>query len=260
MDSILATGVLERIASADLLLALDFDGTLAPIVDDPAQAVMRGSTRRLLAQAAQAYPCAVISGRPEEDVLRLLAGVTVWYVLGNRGLQTAEQVDRLAAEAGRWRALISQDLQTMAGVAVEDKGVSLAIHYRHAADHDGARAAILEAARKIPGARIIEGKQVVNLLPAGGPDKGIAVDGLRSRIRAQTTLYVGDDRTDEPVFALDGGMIGVRIGPAKEPSAARYCLKDQTQIDDLLEQLVELRPTLRLRPEAQWRPTPRKYE
>jgi len=102
MESIFAAGALEALAASDALLAFDFDGTLAPIVADPALAAMRPATRHLLAQAAQLYPCAVISGRPEEDVPRLLGGVTVWYVIGNRALQPPDEVARLSAQVGGW--------------------------------------------------------------------------------------------------------------------------------------------------------------
>lgn len=260
MESIFSAGVLERIAASDSLLAFDFDGTLAPIVDDPAQAAMRSSTRHLLAQAAQAYPCAVISGRPEADVLRLLAGVTVWYVIGNRALQPPEEIERLSRVVSAWRTALAEPLARVPGLSIEDKGVSLAIHYRHAALHAPARAAIAAAAAVLPGARVIEGKEVVNILPANGPNKGSALDRIRAQLSCPTTLYVGDDRTDEDVFALDGDMVGLRVGATAEPTAARYCLRDQAGIDELLAQLVELRPRRTLRPEANWRPSPRRYE
>ena len=259
MESIFSGDTLQRIAASDSLLAFDFDGTLAPIVDDPAQAAMRSSTRHLLAQTAQAYPCAVISGRPEEDVLRLLAGVTVWYVIGNRALQPPEEIERLSRQVSAWRAALVEPFASVPGISVEDKGVSLAIHYRHAAAHDLARAAIGSAASALPGVRVMDGKEVVNLLPANGPNKGSALDRIRAQLKCPTTLYVGDDRTDEDVFALDGGMVGVHVGAAAEPTGARYCLRDQSEIDELLGQLVELRPRRTLRPEAMWRPAPKRY-
>ncbi|HEX4381813.1 MAG TPA: trehalose-phosphatase [Myxococcales bacterium] len=259
MDSIFANGVLERIATSDTLLAFDFDGTLAPIVGDPKQAAMRGSTRRLLAQLAHVYPCAVISGRPEEDVLRLLAGVTVWYVIGNRALQAQADVERLFGEVHGWLPPLIERLAPHAGISVEDKGVSLAIHYRHARQHEAARAIIGEAIRGIQGARIVDGKEVVNVLPKGGASKGVAVDRIRTQLRSATTLYAGDDGTDEDVFALPD-LVGVRVGEPAGGTAARYSLIGQEEIDELLERLVELRPRRMLRPESRWRPSPRKYE
>jgi trehalose 6-phosphate phosphatase len=258
MESIFATGVLEALAASDALLAFDFDGTLAPIVADPALAAMRPSTRHLLAQAAQLYPCAVISGRPEEDVLRLLGGVTVWYVIGNRALQPPDEVARLSSRVGLWRARLESALAGLAGVRIEDKGVSLAIHYRNAVEHEEAAAVIRQAAAGLSEARVIAGKEVINLLPLGGPDKGVALARVKAQLGCAAALYVGDDRTDEDVFALPQ-LVGVRVGAAAD-SAARYHLRDQSEVDDLLGRLVALRPRHTPRQEAMWRPAARRLE
>ncbi|HEY5678057.1 MAG TPA: trehalose-phosphatase, partial [Myxococcales bacterium] len=231
---------------------------LAPIVADPALAAMRPCTRHLLAQTAQLYPCAVISGRPEEDVLRLLGGVTVWYVIGNRALQPPDEVARLSAQVGGWHARLNSALAGLPGVSIEDKGVSLAIHYRKAAEHERAVAAIRRAAADLSEARLIPGKEVINLLPLGGPDKGVALARVRAQLGCAAALYVGDDRTDEDVFALPE-VVGVRVGAALD-SAARYQVRDQDEVDDLLERLVALRPRRTLRQEAMWRPAARRME
>jgi trehalose 6-phosphate phosphatase len=258
MESIFAAGALEALAASDALLAFDFDGTLAPIVADPALATMRPATRHLLAQAAQLYPCAVISGRPEEDVLRLLGGVTVWYVIGNRALQPPDEVARLSSQVGGWHARLDSALSGVSGVRIEDKGVSLAIHYRNAKEHEVAVAAIREAAAGLREARLIAGKDVINLLPLGGPNKGVALARVRAQLGCASALYVGDDRTDEDVFALPH-LVSVRVGAAAD-SAARFHLRDQEEVDDLLERLVALRPRRMPRQEAMWRPAPRRME
>src|SRR5688572_28246449 len=78
---------LAEFASSNVLVAFDYDGTLAPIVADPALARMRPGTRRLLASVARRYPCVVISGRARHDVLSRVGGVPVWHVSGNHGLE-----------------------------------------------------------------------------------------------------------------------------------------------------------------------------
>jgi trehalose 6-phosphate phosphatase len=258
MESIFATGVLEALAASDALLAFDFDGTLAPIVADPALAAMRPSTRHLLAQAAQLYPCAVISGRPEEDVLRLLGGVTVWYVIGNRALQPPDEVARLSAQVAGWRARLDSALTGLPGVSIEDKGVSLAVHYRKAAGDPQVVAAIRQAAAGLSQARLIAGKDVINLMPVDGPNKGVALARVKAQLGCAAALYVGDDRTDEDVFALPQ-LVSVRVGAAAD-SAARFHLRGQEEVDDLLERLVSLRPRRTLRQEAMWRPLSRRVE
>jgi trehalose 6-phosphate phosphatase len=256
MQPLFSSEVLDRLAATDLLLGFDFDGTLAPIVDDPAAAAMRSSTRRLLAQAAHLYPCAVISGRREEDVLRLLAGVTVWYVIGNRALQPPDRVERLAREVQGWQPVLAEQLRGMAGVVIEDKEISLAVHYRAAREQERAVEAIRKAAELLGGVRVVAGKNVVNLMSESGDGKGAALERLREQLGCPAALYVGDDRTDEDAFRLPG-TLGVRVG-FEATSSARYYLDDQEEVDELLERVVDLRQRPRRHPEASPRATARR--
>ncbi|HTO97745.1 MAG TPA: trehalose-phosphatase [Myxococcales bacterium] len=248
MQPILSGNALQSLAGMDTLLGFDFDGTLAPLADDPSSPAMRAETRHLLAQVAQLYPCVVISGRPEEDVLRLLAGVTVWYVIGNRGLHPPPVLERAWLDVGRWEAALAERLAGIEGVLIENKGVSLAVHYRKAPDRERAREAIARARDLLGRVRMVEGKEVVNFLPEDGPDKGRSLARVRAHLGSAATLYVGDDETDEDAFRLEG-VTGVRVG--NQPgSAARYFLADQEEVDDLLEQLARARPRSERRPEA----------
>ena len=79
----------------------------------------------------------------------------------------------------------------------------------------------------------------MNLLPAGA-NKGAAVDRVRRQLGCELALYVGDDGTDEDAFAAGPSVLGVRVGPSAD-TAARYCLRDQDQVDELLERLFSLR-------------------
>jgi trehalose 6-phosphate phosphatase len=248
MQHLFSSRAVDRLAAGDLLLAFDFDGTLAPIVDDPATAAMRSATRHLLAQAAQLYPCAVISGRREEDILRLLAGVTVWYVIGNRALQPADHVERLARQVRAWQPVLAERLRGLAGVAIEDKEISLAVHYRAAPEREGAVEAIRKAAALLDGARVVAGKNVFNLIPKSGGGKGVALEKLRNQLGCREAFYVGDDWTDEDAFRVPG-TVGVRVG-FTEASSARYYVEDQEEIDELLERLAEARQRPARRAEA----------
>lgn len=236
--------MLERFAWSRVLLAFDFDGTLAPIVVDPGAAQMRAATRELLARAAALYPTVVISGRTRADTQRRVSGVGVREVIGNHGAE----VDRPAptrSPAHRWRAELQRALAEHEGVFVEDKGLSLSIHYRQCRQKKRARTAILAAVAAIErreAVRVMGGKQVVNLLPEGAPHKGIALERARSQLGCDTALYVGDDETDEDVFALDqpGRLLGVRVGE-RAASHADYYLRGQREIDLLLRLLIRAR-------------------
>lgn len=228
-----------RLAAERTLCAFDFDGTLSPIAAHPDQAVLRLRTRDLLRSLAQLYPCIVVSGRARSNVLHKLRGVNLAQVVGNHGAETeAPQQSRQWVE--QWRAALELELDPLAGVWVEDKGFSLAVHYRQSAFKAEARRQIMAAARMLGHARVFGGKQVVNVVVKGSPNKGDALAAERDRLGCDWVLYVGDDDNDEDAFALDGNIVSVRIG-RKLRSRARYYLRSQAEIDDLLQLLVRLR-------------------
>jgi trehalose 6-phosphate phosphatase len=233
--------VLSQIGWSNVLLAFDFDGTLAPIVDDPAAAQMRPRTRNLLEKLARLYPCVVISGRAQEDVMRRVRGIGLAAVVGNHGLEPWQRTEVFAATAQSWVPSLRRALGVVEGVVIEDKLFSLAVHYRRAPRKKQARAAILRCTQDLEGVRIIGGKDVINLIPRGAPHKGTALERQRERNGCDTALYVGDDETDEDVFALDdpGRLLTIRVG-RKATSRAPFYLRNQASIDRLLSALVIL--------------------
>ena len=128
----------------------------------------------------------------------------------------------------------------MPGVWIEDKGISLAVHYRHQPDKRAARRRILRAVQSMEGVRVVGGKQVINLVPAGATHKGHALAAARDRLKCDWILYVGDDDNDEEAFALDGNTVPVLVG-RRRASKARYYMRNQSEIDQLLEALIALR-------------------
>lgn len=234
--------VLAQFAFSNVLLAFDFDGTLAPIVDDPARAAMRPRTRDLLTQVSDLYPCVVISGRTAADTRRRLRGVGVRAAVGNHGAETCEDLNGFSWDVKRWSRLLETALAGYPGVQIENKAYSLAIHYRRSRQKRKAREAVLHAAMRLGEIRVMGGKQVLNVLPIDAPHKGDALERERARLGCDTAIYVGDDETDEDVFGLDqpGRLLTIRVG-ASQASQACYCIRDQRQIDRLLGLLARLR-------------------
>jgi trehalose 6-phosphate phosphatase len=232
---------LARFARGRLLVAFDYDGTLAPIVDDPARAAMRASTRARLRRVAALYPCVVISGRSRRDLLGRLRGLGVIQAIGSHGGEPSARARQVRARVRRWHESLARRLRGLAGVTIEDKGLSLAVHYRRAPDQDRAREVIRAAASRLARARVVGGKCVVNVVARAAPHKGTALAAERRRLRCDTTLYVGDDETDEDAFSLPGrSQLGIRVG-LMPGSRARYYLRGQRQVDSLLETLIRLR-------------------
>lgn len=237
--------VLQAYAWSNVLLGFDFDGTLAPIVTDPQEARIPSGTRRLLGTLSGYYPWVVVSGRSRADVTRRLAGTGVTLVYGNHGLESWRTRGPRPTPVARWHRVLARKLAHLPGVVLEDKGMSLAVHYRRSRAGKAARAAIVEAAARLQGVRIIGGKRVINLVPDGSGHKGMAVLRARSWAGCDTALYVGDDDTDEDVFSLDqpGRLLSIRVG-RRRGSQAAYFLPRRADIDTLLRALIAERNAL----------------
>jgi trehalose 6-phosphate phosphatase len=233
---------LAECARRGALLAFDFDGTLAPIVADPDQAALRPATRRLLGRLARRQPCLVLSGRSPSDLRRRLHGIGLVTLVGNHGAAfglrpAARRAAR--ARASRWRRQLAQRLAGRPGLRLEDNGVSLAVHFRRAPDRAAARRAIRRAIAALPGARALDGKCVVNVLPVRGTHKGDVLRRVARARGASAVLYVGDDLTDEDAFGtrVARRYVTVRVGRASG-SLAQYALAAQREIDALLALLL----------------------
>lgn len=234
---------LSRSLAGRSLLAFDFDGTLAPLVTDHRLAKMTPRTSELFERVCVAYPCAVISGRGRDDVAARLGTARPEYVIGNHGLEPGDMLEEFAREMSLAKVCLETALAGVPGVELEDKRYSLSLHYLHATDGAAARHHIADALATIPHPiRAVEGKMVVNVVPPRAPNKGDALLHLRKLSRADVALYVGDDVTDEDVFDLarHGGLFTVRVGWSAE-SSAEYYVRDQLEVDALLEALLAMR-------------------
>jgi trehalose 6-phosphate phosphatase len=231
--------VLARLAWSRTVVAFDFDGTLAAIVSDRRSAALRKATLALLQRVCELYPCAVISGRSRSDVSARLEGVDVKYIVGNHGLEPGVDLDRFEADVAAVLPRLHLELDGLSGVEIENKRYSLAIHYRRSRHKGAVRRRIAAAAAGTPNMRVIAGKLVVNLVPRGAASKGDAVLRVRAAEGADTAVYVGDDVTDEDVFVLDqpGRLLGIRVGRSLR-SAAMYFVRDQREVDRLLQTLI----------------------
>jgi trehalose 6-phosphate phosphatase len=247
---------LDRVMSARRpLLAFDFDGTLAPIVPRPDDARLPLPVVWRLTELSKRFEVAIVTGRSLADVKPRLT-FEPRHLVGNHG---AEDFDG-GADAGVWaksleavRVVLRAARPQLAtcGVTVEDKGASIALHFRCAPNEAVARAAIDAALRGFDQQLTIGlGKCVVNLIPHGAPDKGDALLAIAERNGADAGLYIGDDENDEPAFAkLDATWVTVRVGPLHTETRATFCLDGPTQMPVLLHYLIEASRDARLRPE-----------
>jgi len=239
------TRALQDAMRAHPLLAFDFDGTLAPIVERPDDARVPPALSERLGRLARRRPVAVVSGRAVADVAPRL-GFSPRFIVGNHGAEDPEQpagpggsrLDGLRAHLAAHAA----ELQA-AGVEVEDKRLSLALHYRRAPDRSRA-AACIGALLAGFGPHVVStfgGKCVVNAVVAGAPDKGDAVVSLTRRAGCDATVFVGDDVNDEAVFerALPNWLT-VRVGGDEPDSRAGFFLGSHAEVVLLLDAMLGL--------------------
>jgi trehalose 6-phosphate phosphatase len=245
MQTILAEdqrALLADFAHSNVLLAFDYDGTLAPIAPTPAGARMRRDTRRLLTLAARLYPCVIISGRALDDLTRRLRHIPAWYLFGNHGLEPATPDAPCPTHTQQWALHLEQRLPRDLGIVIEDKKYSVTIHYRNVLDKHRAIEAIDKAVAEIPDARALGGAEAVSLLPRGGADKGVALQQACRWFACDSAIYIGDDATDEDAFASASPekLLAIRVG-GSDGSMARYQLDRQEDVDELLRILVDFR-------------------
>jgi trehalose 6-phosphate phosphatase len=188
---------------------LDVDGTLAPIVARPELAAVPEETRAEVQRLARRYALvAAVSGRSGADAERLVGVDGVVYV-GVHGLE-------LAPEAERWRATL-RPFAAEQWPWVEDKGLTVAFHWRQAPDEDEAVRDLQDVAGRAEsvGLEARWGRKVLELRPPVAADKGTAVRALLSARGLRRALYAGDDTTDLDAFrGLDGLELGVRVAVA----------------------------------------------
>ena len=227
------------------LLAFDFDGTLAPIVERPERARVPAAWADMLAELTTLVPIAIVTGRSVTDVTARLP-FSPRYILGNHGAEDPEgampsgSLERL--DAVRRKLALMAELWQPLGIELEDKRLSLALHYRLAEDMVAAKLCIDELlVGEHAGLHLFHGKCVMNIAPDDAADKADAVMSLVQRAGAGSALFAGDDINDEPVFErVPADWFTLKVGRDSHPSRARFIVDRQEEVGHLLQRLLEL--------------------
>ena len=252
--------VAHRLKSAEhVLLFFDFDGTLTPIVDRPESTVLPAETRKLLRTLAKNrhYTVGIVSGRALAD-LKDKVNVDGIIYAGNHGLEIegfgSNFLEPVAEEMRPFLQMLGQALSAtlrgIKGVFVEDKGLTISVHYRSVDDTEerkvrDAFARVTDPLHVTGRIKVTQGKKVYEIRPPVDWDKGKAVAWLIANCRqargkgGAVPLYLGDDLTDEDGFKVieKTGGVSVFVGEGNFPSVARYFLKSPEEVTELLGML-----------------------
>lgn len=237
---------LRTFVTGSTLHAFDLDGTLAPIVAEPAGITIQEEVRQYLVQLNGMAPLAIISGRSCADA-RSHLGFKPRYLVGNHGAEglpgeeTAGQNYEGLCQG--WKSQLESLLPDMParGISLEEKGKTFAIHYRQAPDPIKAQERILAAISCLtPRPRVVSGIFVENIVPQDAPHKGAALEALMVHLGGGRAIFVGDDVTDEDVFHLrNPEILGIRVGKDRKSSAGFY-LQGQHEMVRLLREMIAL--------------------
>ncbi|MEJ2238553.1 MAG: trehalose-phosphatase [Gemmatimonadales bacterium] len=232
-----------------IVVFLDYDGTLTPIVATPDLAKISEEMRDVLSEVASACTTVIVSGRGREDVAHLV-GLDNLYYAGSHGFDIAgPSGTELRHEIGsEYRSTLESVVQRLKaelaetdGALIEDKQFSVAIHYRlvNEAEVAGVERAVDEALAQHPELRKSLGKKIFELRPDVEWDKGKAVlwllDALDLNDENVVPLYIGDDVTDEDAFvALQDRGLGILVSETPRETKADLSLRDTTEVGTFL--------------------------
>jgi len=250
-------------AVSHILLLSDYDGTLTPIVSRPEEAILSPEVReKLLALADKpAFSVGIISGRPLLEV-KALVGIEGIYYAGNHGFEIEgpglNYINPQAKEAQTEMKDLAQQfsarLAGIGGVIVENKGLSLSVHYRLVKESEEKLVAeifhqITSPRLRDGKIRVSSGKKVLEVRPPIDWHKGKATETIMKEIKTViggevgSVIYLGDDTTDEDVFRIIHRPQGwsIFVGQENPSSNADYYLNSTSEVETFLTRLLELK-------------------
>jgi trehalose-phosphatase len=243
-----------RLDGKRLAVFLDYDGTLTPIVEDPAKADLAEAMRAAVAELARTVTVGIVSGRDLEDLRRrvgldsiFLAGSHGFDIAGPKGWrETLQKGAEFLPDLEATENALRQHIQPIEGAVVERKKFSISVHYRRVRQADVGRvvAGVDRVLEQHPRLAKGHGKKVIRLQPAIDWHKGHAVDWLLERLELDREeilpFYVGDDITDEDAFrSLAGRGITVAVRDGDRRTAADFALEGPDDVRRFLAWLRE---------------------
>ncbi|WBL22800.1 trehalose-phosphatase [Zunongwangia sp. HRR-M8] len=241
----------EKFSTNKPLIFLDFDGTLAPIVENHEDAGMDNETKEIVKQLSENYAIAVVSGRGLSDV-RNKVGLKDIYYAGSHGFEIAgpknfekdnEEAQKMLPVFDKVEEKLQEKLSAIKGVRFERKKFTLAIHYRQVSEEKISEfhSIIENVVSNYSNLHKGDGKKVVEIKPNIDWHKGKAVNFLRKELSTATnpfSIYLGDDTTDEDAFREMENGYGILVGEHGNDSYADYRVENITEVKRFLKELL----------------------
>lgn len=208
-----------------VIVASDFDGTLAPLVDDPGASELDPVAGPALLRLAglPGVTVAIVSGRARPQLIGFFPPGSPFLFIGEHGNDSGPGGDTAATVPPEMADRLRSSAQELPGSWVEEKGHSVAIHYRKADPAEAERvvAPLTMWAEGLDHVTVMSGKKILEI-STGSRNKGDAVESLRQDLSPDRVIFLGDDVTDETVFIrLLPGDIGIKVGPGESAAGFR---------------------------------------
>ncbi|CAL0320363.1 unnamed protein product [Lupinus luteus] len=259
--------IMEASKGKKIVMFLDYDGTLSPIVEDPDRAFMSNSMRKTLMKLARCFPTAIVTGRCKDKVYNFVRLAELYYA-GSHGLDikgptrtSKYNKDRKAETlifqpASQFLPMIDQVYQQLVdkmkpipGSIVEHNKFCVSVHFRCVDEKKWSELAhqVKSILKNYPKLRLTQGRKVLEIRPNIKWDKGKALEFLLESLGLSNCndvfpIYIGDDRSDEDAFKKlrDRGQgFGILVSKFPKETSASYSLQEPNEVMDFLQRLVE---------------------
>lgn len=238
------------------VLFLDYDGTLTPIVKRPEDAIISDEMKTVLRECAKKFKVAVVSGRDMDDLKSkvnlgnlIYAGSHGFRISGPDGLYNEhEKTSEILPQLDKIEKLMQEVFPAIdSGIQIDRKRYAIGVHYRNAKEKNvpAIIGKVKEIVEKFPEFKTGEGKKIIEVKPDVDWHKGKALRWIMDKLGAADKnkfipIYIGDDITDEDGFeAIKDFGIGILVGEHGKPTAAKYKLKDVSQVKEFLQTLAK---------------------
>ncbi|BFG35400.1 hypothetical protein CerSpe_216740 [Prunus speciosa] len=257
--------IIDASKGKQIVMFMDYDGTLSPIVEDPDRAFMSDAMRKTVKKVARCFPTAIVSGRCRDKVYKFVRLAELYYAgshgmdikgpakgskykKGSQGVLCQPASEFLPMIDEVYKLLVEKTKSTP-GAKVENNKFCLSVHFRCVDEKKWSELflQVRSVLKEYPKLRLTQGRKVLEIRPTIKWDKGKALEFLLESLGyANCTnvfpVYIGDDRTDEDAFKIlreRGQGFGILVSKIPKETTATYSLQEPAEVMDFLQRLVE---------------------